>query len=171
MVESTLPGYYSAELMKFLFTLLFSLCFTSIATAQSACYENEKNVSTKKMFTEDEWNSAISEWDSQEPQDPGLLKLFAAWNVYKKEAPAVKKIKGDKRKHCYIGCRIAQEVSYDTALYVAWMKEKEDITDCDASTLFEWRDFEVTVHGAELAKDSSNEKYCLDQCTQIQRYR
>lgn len=123
------------------------------------------------MFTEVEWNTAIADWDTQEPEDPGIIKLFSAWQVYKKEAHAVKKIKGDKRKHCYMGCRIAQDVSYETAVYVAWMKEKEDLTDCQESTFFEVRDFEVTVDGAGLAATGTSKKHCLDQCLQIQRYR
>lgn len=162
---------YSADLMKFLFFLTISLFFSSSAFAQDLCFENEKNAETKVIFTEDEWTAAVVEWDAQEPQDPGILKLLAAWNVYKQESATTAKIKGDKRKHCYMGCRIAQSVSYETAVYVAWMKEKEDLTDCKASTLFEVRDFEVTVDGADLAKDSSKKNYCLEQCQQIKRYR
>ena len=146
------------------------LLFSGSAFAQQACYETEKNVTTKKMFTEDEWNAALEDWDAQEPKDPGILKLFYAWNVYNKELPTANTFKGDKRKHCYIGCRIAQDVSYETAVYVAWYKEKEDLTDCKKNSYFEHRDYEITIEGAELAKKSKDAKYCLDECGKIKRY-
>ncbi len=156
--------------MKFLFILL-STSLASTAYAQNSCYDREINVNTKKAYTEEQWNLEIADWGAQEPKDPGVIKLFAAWKVYKNEAPAVKKIKGDKRKHCYMGCRIAQDVSYETAVYVAWMKENDDLTDCETSTYFEHRDFEVTVDGAELSKESSEKQFCLDECSKIKKFR
>jgi len=156
--------------MKILFILL-SVSFTSSAFAQNACYDNETNVKTKKAYSEDQWNMEIADWGTQEPKDPGVINLFAAWKVYKNKAATVKKIKGDKRKHCYMGCRIAQDVSLETAIYVAWLKENDDLTDCEKSTLFEHRDFEVTVEGAELSKESSDKQHCLDECSKIKKFR
>lgn len=155
--------------MKLLFAFSI-LLFSGSAFAQQACFENEKNVITKKMFTEEEWNIALKEWDAQEPKDPGILKLFFAWNVYNKELPTANKFKGDKRKHCYMGCRIAQDVSYETAVYVAWYKEKEDLTDCKVNSNFEHRDYEITIEGADLAHQGKGASYCFDECGKIKRY-
>lgn len=155
--------------MKLFFAL--AILFASQAVfAQDACYITEKNVSTDLFFTEPEWTMALEQWNAQEPADPGLLQLFFAWKVYNDELPTANTLKGDKRKHCYIGCRIAQDVAFDTSVYVAWHKEKQDLTDCEKGTFFEQRDYETTVHGAELSKQSSDPQFCLDECNMIKRY-
>lgn len=150
--------------------LLLVFGFGSSAYAKGACYSSEKNVSTKKMFTENDWEEALADWDSKEPADPGILKLFAAYQVYQKELPTANTFKGDKRKHCYIGCRIAQDVSHDTAVYTAWYKEKEDLTDCVKGSYFELRDYEITVQGADLGLKNKDPKYCLEECSLVKRY-
>ncbi|MCC6138541.1 MAG: hypothetical protein IT287_07900, partial [Bdellovibrionaceae bacterium] len=122
-------------------------------------------------FTEEAWNATLEDWNSLEPLDPGFLQLFYAWDLYNKEEAIVAKIKGDKRKHCYMGCRIAQQVSLDTAIYVAWYKEKKDLTDCKANTYFEVRDHEVTLQGAELGQVSAEPQYCMDECNAIKRFK
>lgn len=153
--------------------LVITIMFSVSANAQSACYETEKNVTTKKMFTEDEWNTALMNWDTQEPTDPGIIALYGAWTVYKtalSEIKGNKKFNGDKRKHCYVGCRIAQDVDEVTATYVAWYKEKKDLTDCVEGSYFELRDHEATLLGIKLAEKSKDPQYCLDECVKIKKY-
>lgn len=158
--------------MKSMFLILaffttYSLSFG--AQAQQACFETEKNVLTKKVFTEEDWKSTLKDWSASEPSSPGYVRLLLAWNLYNTEEAALKKIKGDKRKHCYMGCRIAQDISLETAIYVAWYKEKKDLTDCSIKTLFEEYDYEVTLKGAEMGQENSDSEYCLDQCNALKR--
>lgn len=153
-----------------IFIAVAILFLSSTAFAQDACFEKEKNVLTKKIFTEKEWTTALDDWNAQEPTDPGILQLLFAWKVYNDELPTANKFKGDKRKHCYIGCRISQDVAFETAVYVAWYKEKEDLTDCAKGTLFELRDHDVTLQGAELGKQSTDPQFCFDECSGIKRY-
>lgn len=153
------------------YALLFAiLIFGVSAHAQEACFETEKNVSTKKMFTDEEWQIALADWESKEPADPGIFKLFDAYQVYQAELPTANKFKGDKRKHCYIGCRISQAVSHDTAVYTAWLKEKDDLTDCAKGTYFELRDYDITVQGADLGVNNKDPQHCFDECSLIKRY-
>lgn len=152
----------------FALILLFSL--SSLVQAQESCALEEIDSTTKKHFTEQQWDQQLEQWMSEEPASPGLLRLGLAFAVYTNEKPKTKKLRGDKRKHCYMGCRISQELGYETAEYVAWLKEHEDLTDCNGSTYFEIRDFEVTVYGAELGQTSKDPAFCIQECNQIKRY-
>ena len=61
-----------------------------------------------------------------------------------------------------MGCRIAEGTNLETAQYIAWNKEQDDLTDCKISTHFEINDYEATVDGAKQAASADIcEKYCL----------
>ena len=93
-----------------------------------------------------------------------MAALMKAYNVYTKEKKIADSLKNDKKAHCYMGCRIAQEVNFKTAEYVGWMKEDQDIRDCKASTHFDEADFVATVKGAELAQSALDGKACFSSC-------
>ncbi|MBY0386153.1 hypothetical protein K2X05_13420, partial [bacterium] len=118
----------------------------------------------KDIYTEDQWYEHLEKWENKAPPSPGLLSLFKAHQTYKKELSTAQKLKNDKKKHCYIGCRIAQDTSLDVSTYVGWLKESEDIQDCDKKTFFEPLDFKSTVDGAEQAVVSSEPSFCFDYC-------
>lgn len=90
-------------------------------------------------------------WAAAEPAAPSWTDLARASLAYKRESQSVRRLRGDKLRHCYIGCRIAISVNEDTAVYLGWLKEQWDLTDCDASTRFEPADERATALGAELA--------------------
>lgn len=154
--------------MRLFVASLITFCSLSFAVAND-CYLSEKNAVTKKIFTEQDYSLALEQWLSQEPESPGLLSLLFAYNVYKKESSTVSNIKGDKRKHCYIGCRITQSASYEAAIYAAWYKEYKDLTDCNKSTSFERRDYEYTLEGADIGTLNTEPSHCHDTCSSLPR--
>lgn len=154
--------------MRLFIASLISILGLSFAQADE-CYLSEKNVVTKKIFTEQEYTQVLDEWLSQEPESPGLLNLLFAYNVYKNESSTVADIKGDKRRHCYIGCRITQSASYESAIYAAWYKEYKDLTDCSNSTSFERRDYEYTLEGADIGTLNTEPSHCHDTCSSLPR--
>lgn len=154
--------------MKPLFFVLI-LFSSALAIASPTCAENETDTETKESYSEELWNITLSDWELEEPEHPGYLQLFFAYNIYKREAKSGKKIKGDKRKHCYFGCKISQDLSYEAAHYVAWYKEYKDLTDCNKKTLFEIKDFLYTLEGAEIGQESTNKALCSEACRDIPR--
>lgn len=148
-----------------LFLLTTMLFFQSKAFASFQCFENEKDVTTKKIFTEQGYNQSLESWLTGEPEHPGYFQLWKAYNFYSGEKPTLNKIKGDKRKHCYIGCRMGQALPVDTAIYVAWYKEYQDLTDCERSTRFEVEDFDATLSGIDVGESSPNDtEICFNFC-------
>lgn len=92
-----------------------------------------------------------TEWARLEPTAPGWANLARASVVYKREQANLRRLRGDKLQHCYVGCRVAVAVNDQTAIYLGWLKEQWDLTDCDPSTRFEPADERATALGAELA--------------------
>lgn len=152
--------------MLFILQALFILI--SPTHAQEACWEQETNPYSKAIYTEEQWHEHLENWETQAPPSPGLWSLFQAHQTYKKELSTAQKLKNDKKKHCYIGCRIAQDTSLEVSIYVGWLKESDDIQDCDKKTFFEPLDFESTVDGAEQAAVSSEPAFCYEFCQDYQ---
>lgn len=151
---------------KILLSIILSLATTS-ALAADDCYLHETNPVTKKVFaSQAEYNSAVLEWKYREPQSPGLVALARAYAVYSKERAVAEKMTRDKRAHCYMGCRISQDLDYRTAEYVAWYKEEKDIKDCKKGTHFEHADFDATVEGAQMGQSQVDAAGCMQACTQ-----
>ena len=92
-----------------------------------------------------------------------IVSLQSPSNL-QKELSTAQTLKNDKKKHCYIGCRIAQDTSVEISIYVGWLKESDDIQDCNKKTFFEPLDFESTLDGAEFAETSSSPMSCLEFC-------
>lgn len=92
--------------------------------------------------------------------------LVKAYSVYKNEKTQAERMSSDKRAHCYIGCRIAQETNYETADYVGWLKEKRDLSDCNPKTHFDEEDYKATIRGASFGNTQRDSLGCLQACTQ-----
>ncbi len=135
-----------------------------MAAAADMCWEQERNPYSKATYTETEWYEHTQAWNEREPEDPGLLSLFWAHQTYKHELETANSLKKDKRKHCYIGCRIAQDTSLEVGTYVGWLKESEDLADCNRNTLFETLDYQSTIEGAEHGATVKSPEECYDFC-------
>ena len=147
-------------------TLILTLVFliATPALAQGYCSNVEVHPETRQTMSGEEWQSLKDEWSEEEPTNPGALVLLAAYAIYAMEKDTADQLRGDKRKHCYMGCRIARRVSYNAAVYAAWLKEYEDLDDCNPNTYFEWRDYEVTVNGADAAVSMGRSGDCFEYC-------
>ena len=150
--------------MRGISLVLFFFMAQGAFASSLSCAASEKNALTNRIFSVDEYREVLGEWEDAEPAAPGLLRLFRAYNLYQSEKPRVDKIRGDKAKHCFLGCRMAEEIDLKTAIYVAWYKEQKDLTDCNSKTLFEHADYDATVIGAETAMASPEVSDCYQVC-------
>lgn len=140
---------------------------TSVAGAAEACFTQEFNPATNKPFaSQEDYNSALQEWEFRAPTNPGIFALARAYSVYNKEKTTAQQITYDKRAHCYVGCRISQEVDFRTAEYVGWLKEDRDIKDCNKNSHFDPADFDATVAGAQLGQSQVDAAGCMAACKQ-----
>jgi hypothetical protein len=106
----------------------------------------------------------IKQWKTSQPELPDISDLYKAKKLIDAERKYSLKLGGDKRAHCYLGCRISHEVNFETARYAAWQKEYNDATDCDPKSLFEIADYEATLKGASYAADIARKKISKKQC-------
>jgi hypothetical protein len=154
---------------KVFLTFILFLITSSAFAADKSCYKQEFNPDTLKVFSHvEDYNSALQDWQAREPQHPGLVKLAAAYAIYRSEKQsneALARIK-DKRAHCYVGCRISQELDYRTAEYVGWYKEIKDIKDCNPESHFDPADFDATIDGAHMGQSQVGAAACLQACEQ-----
>lgn len=138
-----------------------------MATAAS-CFQQEVDPSTRRRYqNESQWQADVTRLEEKEPSRPGLYELYKGYQVYKAESALTLKLRSDKRAHCYIGCRIANEVSVPVAEYAAWYKESEDLTDCNPKSLFEWNDIIATQTGIEMVRQQpgvGNTEFCRQSC-------
>jgi len=143
------------------------LVCTVASAADVACYQNEIDPSTRRIYaSESEYESDLEELlHRRQPPDPGLFKLAFAYKVYK-EAAAEQQFRTDKVAHCYMGCLLASRVDEETATYAAWYKEVKDLTDCNRKTHFEWEDIKATERGIRLARTPHQNArlFCRKQC-------
>lgn len=151
-----------------LFLILLDLPAAQAQVEVSACYKNEYNDRTKKVFTSsDEYNETLYNWYFNAPPQANPLALIKAYKLYKIEEANSVKLGNDKRAHCYIGCRIAQVVNFKTADYVGWIKEESDLRDCNLNTRFEEKDYLATRRGAEIGEQQSDPAICRTVCKDI----
>ncbi|MGZ3769990.1 MAG: hypothetical protein ACXVCP_16000 [Bdellovibrio sp.] len=151
--------------MKNLFVFIICLFASTVALA-GACYEQEINFKTGKIFASyDEYQSELQRWEEKAPSTPSYYSLMKAYLLYKNDKDFALKIKNDKVAHCFMGCRISQYTDYHTADYVGWLKEKKDLKDCNINTHYDEYDYVATVRGAQIGENSSAS--CLSSCKQI----
>ncbi len=145
---------------------ILSLFLVSISWAQTACWKSELNYRTNKLYTnEKSYQADLKNWMAFNKANPSPYFLSQAYMTYKKEIKKTQKFTKDKVKHCYMGCRISKDTNLETAEYVAWNKEKDDLTDCKVQTHFEIVDYDATVDGAQNPGMQAHcEQDCLAHC-------
>lgn len=148
----------------------FALAAPADSQENKACYELEVDPSTRRRYqNEAQWNADREKLASLEPTRPGMYTLYVAYQLTKTESVNARAMKSDKRAHCYMGCRVANEVSVAAAEYAAWYKEDRDINDCNPKSQFELRDIVATQVGIEIAEDNfgfATKELCQKVCRQ-----
>ncbi len=151
-----------------LFCLIF-ICSTQ-ALAAPLCFQQEYNLPKGQVFaSEQEYNDIKVRWQQQDPGFGNPLSLVKAYAIYRQEKDYAQKLGSDKRAHCYLGCRIAQETSYKTADYVGWLKEERDLGDCNLKSRYDEEDYRATVQGAQFGENQSEASSCVRACKQVYR--
>jgi len=105
----------------------------------------------------------VTDWLQVEPMAPNW-KMLKNLNATALEARdyALTKHGSDKVLHCLAGCFVATKLDYISGVYLGWLKELLDASDCNANTHFEKADFEATQAGAIIgAAKNSCESFCL----------
>jgi hypothetical protein len=146
--------------MKFSLLIIF---FSHLAlSAPVACWTNEINQKTLNPYaSEAEYKNDLLNWLNQSSEVNPFM-LVRAYQVYVQEKARALTLESDKMSHCYMGCRMRQETNFKTVRYVAWLKEKKDLTDCDPNTHFEVKDFEATILGGALEVPTAAD--CVTTC-------
>lgn len=151
-----------------IFPVLIFISISLVARADNKeCYLYEIDPHTKKVYqNRAQWEADRKALWNQTPEMPDILSLQAGYAVGVRESARSKGMGSDKRKHCYVGCRIAAEVSYEVAVYAAYYKENRDISDCDPNSRFEWEDIAATERGAKIAQKQSRPSpaFCRERC-------
>ncbi len=127
------------------------------------CWKKEIDPTTEKIYSSEQaWQFHVDYWQKKNKIIPNPFQLARAYGLYKSNKKTATQLKNDKMAHCYMGCRIAQDVDFRTAKYLAWLKEEKDITDCNPNSHFEAKDYEATLIGARIPK--GNYPNCIQQC-------
>lgn len=150
-----------------LMTLLFlAISFNALA-AKPLCYQQEIDPQTGKVFESvRDYEALLADWNHQEPAPANPFSLMKAYGIYNKEKSLSLRLGNDKTAHCYLGCRISMDVNLKTAIYVGWLKEQRDITDCNRASRFETADYTATAHGAEMGSSLRAPEECQRACKQ-----
>lgn len=154
--------------MKPLFLTFFLMLISLDATAaKPLCYQQEIDPRTGKVFeSAQDYEALLTEWSHQEPAPANPFSLMKAYGIYNREKNLSLRLGSDKTAHCFLGCRISMDVNLKTAIYVGWLKEQRDITDCNRSSRFETADYTATVHGAEMGSSLRTPDECQRACKQ-----
>jgi hypothetical protein len=135
-----------------------------------SCWQNEFDFASQAMFASElEYDRLSIDWKKVEPPSPDPVSLAYAYSIYKNEQTTARAMGNDKAQHCYFGCRFSQRLSYQTANYLAWLKENRDLHDCNTGTRFEPQDYEATMNGAEIGRSYRTKQACVDFCSQALR--
>lgn len=144
---------------------------SEVAFAAEECYRQEINPITRKPYTDKvKWQDDGRDLRRSFPAMPGLFDLHKGYQVGVRESRIASGLRGDKIKHCYVGCRISNETSFEVAVYAAFFKEERDLQDCNPRTHFDLKDIDATVAGADLARRFPGEGtggFCRTQCRAI----
>lgn len=153
--------------MRALIVLVILLGLSSaIARPTNSCFTNELSPLTNKKYKSfSEYSHEKKQWAKLKPTAlVNPVQLILAYKVFTLEEDYAKSLSSDKAAHCYIGCRVGQETSLRTAYFMSWYKESLDLTDCNASTRFEYQDHSATIYGANLSSITSHPYDCASLC-------
>jgi len=146
-------------LLAFIFLLTNTL---QVQASVQTCFQKEGFLSQTAHST------ALKQWIKRRPPDPSFYKLERAYAFSYYESGLVNRLfKYDKAKHCLVGCRIAQDIDFETAEYAAWYKEYTDLIDCNSKSKFETLDYVFTLWGAYRGTESQDFLYCVEKCEMI----
>lgn len=127
------------------------------------CYRHEVDPRTNQTFvSREEYQSELERWNRIGRPAVGPIDLIVAYRAYRSEKPHAETLGTDKAMHCYIGCVISLATSSKVTDYVGWLKEYQDLTDCDPTTHFEDADSVATSRGARLGARDHTE--CSSLC-------
>lgn len=154
-----------------LIALFFPICAFA-GENDPDCYSKEIDFHTGRRYqNQQQWDADRAELWKAAPRMPlNIMAVKKGYEVGQIESVNSKGIGSDKRQHCYVGCRIADEAGYDVAEFAAYYKEKKDITDCNPKTHFDLNDIAATLQGAQLAskaKDKADADYCRKECRKL----
>ena len=130
----------------------------------TSCFSQEVDQRTMKRFsTITEYNTELDRWNRISRPAVNPIDLFVAYQTYRKEKSTADRMTVDKVMHCYMGCVIGLATSAKVTDYLGWLKEYQDLTDCDPATHFEDDDATATSRGARLGARDRNE--CSTSCS------
>ncbi|MBK9323810.1 MAG: hypothetical protein IPM97_12850 [Bdellovibrionaceae bacterium] len=140
---------------------------TSVAETLQ-CFQIEEDPKRLGPYsTQLQYQLAKDEWRDETPGLSNPIELAFAYRVYRIEKNKAEALGIDKTAHCFIGCRVAQETSLQTAAYVGWLKEQRDLGDCKAESHFDKEDYLATIKGALMAATLRTGADCADSCIQV----
>lgn len=159
-----------ALFLPFLFLSILARPSLAHAQGDAACFEQEIDPATNRRYhDESAYRADLEALISAEPVRPSYFTLYRAYQLTKAETANARAMKSDKRAHCYMGCRIANDFGTAAAEYAAWYKEHQDLTDCNPGSRFEPRDIEATRIGIRLGEahaPAADLKFCQARCRQ-----
>lgn len=150
-------------MLKFLLFILFFSISVSHSKSQ-VCYLSEPYPYSSRNFeTQKEYDFYVNYWKEFEPQQPNPLLLLRGWLIAKEASQfARQNFADDKKMHCYVGCKVSQNASFQTAVYAGWLKEYQDLTDCKSNSGFSPDDYEATIVGGRAGTNKTSN--CLNFC-------
>lgn len=131
--------------------LSFLVLFSSLTACATASAKDSKVACWQQESYQDKasYNQEVQNWYYSMPIVPDIFTLLRAYNVSKKYRSEALRLGNDKTAHCFMGCKISEEVNFKSAVYAAWRKEYDDLKDCNSNSHFEIADFNATIDGAE----------------------
>lgn len=158
----------------FTFALAVLAFATSVSAQETECYQQEIDPQTKQIYqNRAQWEADRSSlWDDRAPVIYSPFRLQRGYSVARAESRNAQKMGYDKGKHCYVGCRVANDVDYEVAVYAGYYKEDKDLLDCKPSTHFDLTDLAATIAGADFALSNpgrADADFCKQQCRQAFR--
>jgi hypothetical protein len=154
--------------METLGLVLLMLAGAFAAAEELECYQKEIDPSTHRIYqNKAQWEADRKDLWAKAPAMPNLFRLRKGYYVGVEESKNAARMRPDKRQHCYVGCRIANEAGHDVASYAAYYKEDKDILDCNRHSFFDLTDIEATIAGADLAMENpekADAEYCDLKC-------
>jgi hypothetical protein len=148
-----------------LLSLLLSALSATSAFAEPAADRSARCWQDEGFPTEADYRRELERWSAKGMGSPPLSQQLRAWEIYRREGKmALDHYRNDKKAHCYMGCRIAQEADYRTAEWAGWKKEYRDLSDCDARSRFEVADYDATLTGAMYGLGTDSARECLEFC-------
>lgn len=154
-----------------LIALFFPICAFA-GEGDPDCFAKEIDYHTGRRYqNRQQWDADRELLAKSSPKMPAnVVRVFRGYRVGKIESVNSKGIGSDKRQHCYVGCRIADEEGFEVAEFAAYYKENKDIEDCNPKTHYDQTDIAATLLGAKVALKApvrADAAYCRTECRKL----